>query len=301
VVKEPCYICKGSRQETVVEQTFKDPYLGLIFDHLNDEPEPRAIVVCMDCGFVSHFPTLTLQEIRILYKRYRDVSFRSETGDQYFDRITSLPKDQSLNYQKVQKLNPILDRVLPKRPVRTIYDVGAGGGVFLKTFLDNAWGSWEAYGVEATRAYAELAARRLSIPVANAMYRPGLFGMRFDFITVIKVLEHARDPIKLLKGIRRDLGNEGLVYIEVPSFREIRTLPVDHDQLTYTHLYFYSEPVLRYLCEQASFEVISLEEVPQPAGDWDLVAFLRKSKGRRRKPLMLPLQDYREVLTLTQR
>lgn len=299
MIGEPCYICKDSRTETIATQIFQDPYLSLISERLNEEP--RMIVVCVHCGFVFHSPMLTAGEIQHLYKHYRDASFRNETGDEYFNRITSLPKDQSLNYQKVQKLNPIIHSLLSPKPERTIYDIGAGGGVFLKTFLDYACGQWKAYGVEPTTAYAELATRRLSIPVVNGMYRPGLFEMEFDFISIIKVLEHVRDPVKFMQGVQHDLADDGIVYIEVPSFREIGTLPIDHDQLTYTHLYFYSEPVLRFIFDQALFEVVSLEEIAQPGGDWDLIAILRKRKNRHRKPVTFPLQNYREVLALLNR
>ena len=295
MVRRPCYLCGSQRHHTVAKQVFQDPYLALIGDDLNEQP--REIVVCQDCGLTFHAPTLTAIEIRTLYERYRDSSFRGESSDQYFDRITTLPPEQSFNYQKVQKLNSILSQRLPPKPLWCIYDVGAGGGVFLKTFLDHARGRWEACGVEPTVAYAELAARRLGITVHPTMYRPGLFDRQFDLMTVIKVLEHASDPVQFMKDVFCDLYDDGLVYLEVPSVREVATLPSDHDQLTYTHLHFYSSKTLPYVLDRAGFELISLEEIPNSGGDWDLVAMLRKRIGPART-WSFPLQDYREIVAL---
>lgn len=297
MIETSCYLCKSDRRATVAEQTFVDPYLSLIDERLNERP--RAIVVCRDCGFAYHNPTLTPDEIRTLYLRYRDTGFRGESGDAYFDRITSLPLEQSFNWQKVQKLNPLLEKYLPAKPVRSVYDIGAGGGVFLKTFLDHAIGRWEACGVEPTVSYAELAARRLGIPVLGTMYRAALFERKFDFITIIKVLEHAPDPIGLMADMLTDLEQAGLVYVEVPSVREVGSLPENHDQLTYTHLNFYSAQTLRYILDRAGFELLSLDEVPNPGGDWDLIALLRKRQGSEAN-WRFPLQDYREVVALRQ-
>jgi SAM-dependent methyltransferase len=297
MIEKPCYICGGAEHATVARQTFRDPYLSLISEALNRQE--RRIAVCLTCGFVFHSPTLTPDEIATLYERYRDSSFRGESADAYFDRITSLPPEQSFNYQKVMKLNRVLNNLRPECSVRRIYDIGAGGGVFLKTFLDHSPGRWEAAGVEPTPSYAELAARRLGVPVISGMYRAGLFSGHFDFITIIKVLEHAPDPIAFLSDVRRDLHDEGLVYVEVPSVREVATLLEDHDQLTYTHLYFYSAQTVAYIADQAGFELDSLEEVAQQGGDHDLVLLMRKRRGPPRS-WTFPLQNPIELISLRQ-
>lgn len=295
MIEKPCYICGGMQHATLARQTFRDPYLTLISDDLNRQP--RRIAVCLTCGFAFHAPTLTPEEIATLYERYRDAGFRGEAPDAYFDRITSLPPDRSLNYRKVKKLDPVLQQMLPARAVRRVYDIGAGGGVFLKTFLDHATGRWEACGVEPTRAYAELAARRLGVEVLAGMYESGLFPGQFDLITIIKVLEHAPDPIAFLTDVRRDLRDDGVVYIEVPGVREVGSLPEDHDQLTYTHLYFYSVKSVTYILERAGFEVVTLEEIRQAEGDYDLVILARKRHGR---PVSwtFPLDDPADLLAL---
>ena len=260
--------------------------------------EYRAIVVCEGCGFVFRSPTLTDAEVAVMYEHFRDTDFRKETPDEYFDRITTLSKSESLNYQKVQKLNLLIAKYASAKQSRSIYDVGIGGGVFVKTFLDYAEGQWSAYGVEPTCSYAELAARRLEIPVKSQFYEPGLFGRKFDFITAIKVVEHAMDPIAFLKGINADLEDDGMVYVEVPNMKEIFSLPPDHDQLQYTHLYFYSDRVFGHFCKLAGFHIVWMEQMVNPEGDWDLNVILKKEAKLNNYTPQMPLYDYKEILRM---
>ncbi len=99
-----CIICESNHKRTLEEQPFRDAYLEIINpDYQN---VPRRLVVCEGCGFVYHDPQLDEADATILYERFResalsdqfaDASFKKETPDEYFDRITSLPKGQSEN------------------------------------------------------------------------------------------------------------------------------------------------------------------------------------------------------------
>ena len=289
MIEKPCYICRSGGYTSVVVQTTDDHYLSLIDPALN--AEARAIVRGDTCGFSYHSPTLSDSEIHTLYQKFRDTDFRGETPDTYFDRITSYPKDQSQNYQKTVRLNDLVLRFLPPKGHRSVYDVGSGGGVFLKTFLDHADGTWSAYGCEPTPSYAELSRRRLGIPIVSCLYEPRLFDRRFELITAIKVVEHASDPIAFLSGLREDLLDDGVVYVEVPNSREVFRLAPHHDQLLYVHLHFFSLPVFEYVCARAGFDIVWKEEPESASGEVDLVVALKKAPVRSANEFTFPLQD----------
>ena len=154
------------------------------------------------------------------------------------------------------------------------------------------------WGGEPTRSYAELAAGRLGFLVKIQFYEPQLFDLRFDFITAIKVIEHAKDPIAFLKGLRQDLEDDGIVYVEVPNMKEIFTLPPDHDQLQYTHLYFYSDRVFEHFCRMASFQIVWMEQTLNRESDWDLNLILKKDLTGPDYACRMPLYDYRDILKM---
>jgi len=230
--------------------------------------------MCKRCGFSYHNPTLSKRELTRLYDCYRDEFFRKESPDEYFDRITSLPHSESQNYKKTLRLDQLLEKYcgsLKGDKKNCIYDVCTGCGVFVKTFLDHSRYAWQAFGLEPTPAYAALAKRRLSIPIANSFYRPRIFERKFDLITANKVLEHSEDPIGFLRGLREDLDIGGMIYIEVPSVREVVTLPHDHPQLGYDHLMFFSKETLGYMAKKAGLLIHELNEVIHENGEVDLL------------------------------
>jgi len=170
-----CPLCGSTHKTILTKQTFQDSYLELINPEY--QSTDRFIVTCNDCDFTYRDPVLDDNDLEVLYARFRDMSFRNETPDTYFDRITSLPPDESENTAKVEWLKVRL----PDRLAQPghILDIGCGGGVFLYTFTQLNPG-WVAYGIEPTSSFAQLAARRLGRPVIDGAHQKGLFEQKFD-------------------------------------------------------------------------------------------------------------------------
>ena len=246
-----CPLCGSKSKHVLTVQNFKDDYLDMINASYQDIQ--REIVQCDDCDFIYRSPALDSDDLEILYQKFRDMSIRDETPDCYFDRITSLPKTESENYQKLLWLNKYISDYLPSNG--SVLDVGCGGGVFLNTFKE-AFIDWNLFGVEPTNAFAELAKRRTSAHVINGNYTSGLFGKTFDLVTCNQVLEHVIDPISFLKELKKDLSSSGVLYLEVPDVSDFTNLPSDHDRFHMQHLSIFSIKTLQHACSSAGFTVI---------------------------------------------
>ena len=267
-----CFICGSDQKKTVYEQRFKDRYLELINPVY--QSEPRSLVVCQGCGFVYHDPQLDQSDITVLYSRYRDDSFRNESPNEYFDRITSLPKGESENYAKSEWLCGAIPDFMKKGG--RLLDIGCGGGTFLRTFLENN-PAWTACGVESTPLFAELARRRLNLPVMKCSYQSGLFPkQRFELISINQVLEHVLDPVAFLQDMRNDLAGEGYVYLEVPDILDLSHLPPEHDRFSMPHLWVFSESSLTNVCRRAGYEIRVLEHQVTVRHKRNLVVLLTK-------------------------
>lgn len=268
-----CIICDSKSKRTVAEQTFNDEYLDLINPAY--QSRSRRWVACEGCGFIYHDPQLDESDTAILYDKFRDGSFRNETPDQYFDRITSLPNEQSENLSKVQWLHLKLPGVLQRGG--RILDIGCGGGVFLHTFLWHSSG-WQASGVEPTIAFAELAARKLNRPVVAGNYSKGVCGVGFDLITCNQVLEHTIDPTMFLTDIFADLNKGGHLYLEVPDTADFGLLPAAHDRFLMQHLWYFSRESLKRLADKVGFTTVAVEEQFTKRGRNNLVAVLGRDQ-----------------------
>jgi len=266
-----CIICESSEKKLIASQTFRDTYLDLINPKYQDLE--RSLFSCLDCGFIYHDPQLDESDAQILYEKFRDFTFRNETADEYFDRITKYPPEESENYQKIDWIKKIVPTHLIKGG--KLLDIGCGGGVFIHTFLKNTK-NWSAWGVEPTPAFADLAERRLGCPVIASPYRRGIFDdIKYDLISVNQVLEHLLDPLKFLFDIAGELNDGGYIYLEVPDISDLLELPSDHDRFQMQHLWIFSKETLKKLCQSARLNIVKMDVIKTLRGRSNLVALIQ--------------------------
>ncbi len=250
-----CYLCESPDFDVIDEQNFDDEYLHYIDAKLL--AQPRYWKACKSCGLVYHDPRLDEQDVVALYEeRYRRHSLKdTTTPDQFFDKIVSIPKSESENYNKVAWLKPRLLNFMKETADPAMLDIGCSAGMLIKLFLDDMPG-WSGAGVEPTKRFAEVAGRRVGVPVRSEIYRSGLFGRKFNLITLVHVLEHTIDPVRFLSEIRKDLAEGGLVFIEVPDIADFGNLPPTHDRFMCPHIYYFSVHSAGQLFSRAGLRVV---------------------------------------------
>jgi SAM-dependent methyltransferase len=251
-----CYLCGADEPREIDLQTWPDAYLALIDKSLNEQP--RRLVTCGGCGFVQRDPKLTPEELGVLYERFRDHGLATETPDQYFDRITTLPSDKSENHSKLEWLAPKLREHFGSTGIRKALDIGCGGGVFLHAF-GQRFRETELAGVEPTPVFAKLAARRLKANIVEGMFARGTFDTRFDAVFAIQVLEHVPDPVDFLRSIRDNLSANGVLFLEVPDVTDLGHLAPDHDRFMSQHLQIFSQASLTEVCRRAGLKLLHLD------------------------------------------
>ena len=135
-----------------------DPYLEMIDPGLHTLT--RNWTVCTRCGFVYRDPMPDATELDALYATYERDVFKDTDPDNYFDRIVSLPPNESENFQKAHWLAEVLEAQGLCGCGFKVLDVGCGGGTLLHT-LAGIVDTRRVCAVELNSVYAELAARRL--------------------------------------------------------------------------------------------------------------------------------------------
>lgn len=145
-----------------------------------------------------------------------------------------------------------------------LLDIGCGTGDFLR--LAAARG-FSVSGTEIS-SYAVSAAQAggLENVVSGEVWDAGFPAASFDVVTCWHVLEHARDPRRVLEEARRILRTGGWLVVATPNlddriFRAVYPLvrrrrlrlfdPADRE----IHLFHFSAPTLRALAESAGFDV----------------------------------------------
>lgn len=176
----------------------------------------RSIRRCATCGLVFLWPLPTEAEI--------DAEFAElyETGDSPLPELRDYYRfcfDDTPDNPLVatyERWLAALERYV--RPGR-IADVGCGTGLFLAVARRRGW---EPTGVDASVDATRHAREHFGLDVRTGDFAEVLqAGERFDAVTMWDVIEHARDPVGLLRAAHGCLAPRGVLGLATPNQRSI--------------------------------------------------------------------------------
>lgn len=198
-----CWVCEGCDLRRVHQGRFD------FTEYSEQDPELADYTGgtfwlnrCNACGFAQPdvLPTLPNYFDRMYDQRWSDDWVEQEFESQCKDMIFETA------------LNDLSERL--NQNERRLLDVGAHVGRLIH--LAHAKG-WEAEGIELNPKTSAYAARRTKLKVhrANA-HKLASQGNRYTAVTMLDVLEHIPDPVRLLENLRELLEPGGWVAIKVP-------------------------------------------------------------------------------------
>lgn len=245
-----CKLCQGTEGRELLNvsectDTYLD-YMGIEYRDTN-----RFYRECNLCGFVTRSFYLTDVEKERLYSCFRDYALRNETHEEYFERITSIPVENSENAEKYAFLEPFL-----KESGRHM-DVGGGLGVFCFGF-QKYFTSWDSICVEPTDG-ADIIAEKYGVKSYNTYLSEdsvSLLGSNFDLITANHVVEHVDDPVAFLKMLKGFVKEGGLICIEMPSSLDIGFLDKTHDRFMSQHEVIHDNKSVDFMANAAGLRVV---------------------------------------------
>jgi 2-polyprenyl-3-methyl-5-hydroxy-6-metoxy-1,4-benzoquinol methylase len=254
IQREKCPNCRSEKRKIIVDVSKeKDKYLDYLnlkgYLNIDYQKTKRGYFQCEYCGLVYRNPILEEKEKEILYRHFRDIEFRGENKEEYFQRIVSLPPEKSENYQRLSFLKKYISRK------GDLLDVGTGAGVFLCSFKKK-FIEWKVTGIEPTLGFADLA-KKYGIKIIYGYLKNDTIDRKFDLITLNHVLEHVDDFKEMLALVKSYLKKEGFLYVEVPSSEDIGYLPVSHDRFMCQHDIIFSNQVLEKILKDLNYSVIN--------------------------------------------
>ncbi len=221
------------------------------------EKDGYAILDCAPCGFIHLSP---LPSEHDLLRIYRDEYFSTEKPD-FTERVREdeewwkIVHDERLGF---------MESALGGGPGRVL-DIGCGPGFFLRRAAARGW---EGLGVEPSSMAAEEAAAQ-GVRVRKGFFDGGAMkreGLSFDAVHLSEVLEHVREPLKVLGGAFSLLEPGGIACVVVPNdFSPVQE--VLRDRLGYDdywvaaphHINYFSFDSLGSLMKRAGFSLVRTE------------------------------------------
>ncbi len=112
---------------------------------------------------------------------------------------------------KIKQYKFILNFLKNEQTGGTILDIGCGYGWMLSTLNKK---KWETHGVEINRECFENA-KKNTFKFYDKLSK---VKKKFDYITMIHVIEHLKNPIYYLNKVKKLLKKNGVLIIETPDF-----------------------------------------------------------------------------------
>lgn len=190
---------------------------------------------CKKCGLVFLKPQ-PIKELRKLYKK----EYRPKIG--VLQTLIWL-----FPYSKHHKFHLTCIKHLLK-PKGRVLDVGCGSGKFL--YLLKIRG-WDVLGVEPNYHYAKFANNVLKVPTINGFIEDVKLDGKFDLITMLDVLEHVSNPIKVLKKVKSLLKKGSRLYVVVPHMKK--------SSFWAPHLFMYTKNTITKLVESVGLVTESIK------------------------------------------
>ena len=176
-------------------------------------PEFR-IVACQSCEQVYLRPLPSPEKIRDMFSRL----YTSGEGS-----VPELKTYYEYTYDD-EPANPLvrryelwLDAIERHRPPGRLLDIGCGTGLFLAVARRRGW---EPYGIDECEEATSHARDHFGLDVWIGEFMDFPLDERgFDAITGWDIIEHARDPVALLRAVRRCLSADAVLALSTPNQR----------------------------------------------------------------------------------
>ena len=206
---------------------------------------------------------------------YKSENYISHTDSKktIFDKIYQIVKNYTLK-QKLFLLNSF------KTESKTVLDVGAGTGEFLKVCANN---KWEVLGIEPS-AEARNIAKKKGIHLKENLL--DIANQKFDVITLWHVLEHVENLKTTIKTLKKLLKPGGRIVIAVPNYKSFDAKFYNEYWAAYDvprHLWHFSQRSIHKLFSEV--EMIVDDTLPMKFDSYYVSFLSEKYKSGKLKPI----------------
>lgn len=244
IQKKLCYLC----QKTVPEVLFTK--LGY------------HILRCKSCGLLSL--DFHGNYNSFLHSYYQKGYF---TGDKKVRAYANYAEDKP---NIVKNARNILKKIKKTKPeAGKLLDVGCAMGFFMEEAEKQGF---ETYGIEVSTYAASFSQKRFKDKIFIGAIeefsgkRDSLFkfkGVFFDVIILSDLIEHVKDPISVLKDLKKVLKKDGIIVLQTGDTDSTWAAITGKNWHFYAppqHLYFFSKKTLTEILEKAGFKVFKIEK-----------------------------------------
>ena len=155
-------------------------------------------------------------------------------------------------------------------------DVGAGLGIFPKKLQNKKFKN--IYLIETDKVNINFLKYYLKFQKTHRK-QSDLKNIKFDLITMNKVIEHVDNPALFLKNYMKNLKLNGYIYIEVPDIdAKNDKLSYDREEFFIEHHHVFSKTSLILMLSKLNLKILKIEQIREPSSKYTIFCFAKKIK-----------------------
>jgi len=264
-----CLLCGSKRNK------FKFVYMGrdIYLEKLGRNDFRLRWYECGNCGVYFSEQYGKIEGVYDDNDMY-DAQYDREGIKARYHEIMGLNEDESDNALRVRRVKAFFLRYRAEtgriRERYQILDVGAGLGVFVAKIADDMF---SPDALEMNSVATNHIREELGFPVFNIPVQEFEAEKAYDLITMNKVIEHIKKPVPVLKSIKRILGKDGIIYLELPDTRSCEFHGHASGAFASGHYMVYNPASIFYLLGKAGFEILSMDRIQEPSGKLSIYSF----------------------------
>lgn len=262
-----CIFCNKSEYKKLFE--YFSPPLGETKFQINSRYS-RYFNKCNNC---KHFYSVINFNFKNLYNsEYNKATYKGKLKKNFL-KITKLPNIKSDNFFRVKRIKEFTKKYFKEKNKKTLLDIGSGLGIF--PYKATKYG-FICTALDPDPAACKHIEKNLKIKTLCKDFLKKKINLKFDIITINKVIEHVKNPYFMLKKTRQNLKKNGIIYIEVPDAIEASKKGKNREEFFIDHLHVFSKKSLSLLLKKTNYKKIDINQIVEPSGKFTIYAFARK-------------------------
>jgi 2-polyprenyl-3-methyl-5-hydroxy-6-metoxy-1,4-benzoquinol methylase len=274
-MSKKCFLCNKTNYKT--ELVINSPDRFELALGISSKNYSRIWKKCLGCSLYYNLNSKENQKlVNSIGDKYYEFDFPNINLVDRFNKIISLPNEKSDNYKRVQRIKTFINKYLSlKNEKINTLDIGSGLGIFMHALIDQ---NWSGTAIEpdpiAYKVLKQISNKRFR--TIQSLYHTNLIEEKFNLITFNKVLEHIENPINLLQQVKSNLASDGLIYVEVPDSKTVKTHPHDDNILGSLHMNLYNVKSLSLLFKKSGLVPVKVNQIIEPSGKITTYGFAKK-------------------------
>lgn len=233
-----CIICGGE-------------YFKTISERVRDSIKFK-VVKCKNCGLLQLSPRPSINEDGEFY----DQNCQSKN----IGEPTSLKSMKKNSLDDTYRRADLVSEYISSS--HNLLDIGSGYGFFLQEMHKRGY---NITGIEISKEKRKISSRVSNVKVLDVnLIDDNKELPTFDCITLFHVLEHISDPIHFLKVIKKHLGSDGKLIIEVPNIDDMLLWECEEYRNFYwqrAHLFYFNAKTLKEVVKESNFLTVDISYV----------------------------------------